>query len=212
MRNDMSRSVAAVLSDRRGVAWFLVFAGTCVLCSLHTLPSAPALRAAEPSTEEDLFVEKLSPDRERLTKQYEADTRRITIRQISLFHYRFLEAIDRCAETVSAQYCGILYWGTAHPKQKVEDNLGDVLGWHVFKDGVGIFSLWISTQRTAETVAKCAIEGQVFFVNVTSVSNNRSVDDRMPELGGHSVREVLANIEKPSGSGLKGNLEPTKKK
>lgn len=62
---------------------------------------------------------------------------------------------------------------------------------------VGIFGFWISTARTNSTVALCDVEGTKLFLNVDFVAGFRSVDDKLPQLGGRTVRETLRLLERP---------------
>jgi hypothetical protein len=70
-----------------------------------------------------------------------------------------------------------------------------LLEWDVHR-GVVIFSLRISTRRTKETLVKCRVDEKDLFVSVPFVDDDRSVDAKLPELGGKSVREVLQFLER----------------
>ncbi|MHC4400307.1 MAG: hypothetical protein ACYTG0_11585 [Planctomycetota bacterium] len=87
---------------------------------------------------------------------------------------------------------------------------GEPLHWGVGDDDmVGVFRFWISTQHTKQTLAKCKIEGRKLFVNVDLVKHGQSVDAKLPELEGRSVREVLKLIEKPGPEpGLPDYIKP----
>ena len=75
-------------------------------------------------------------------------------------------------------------------------SLGEPLHWTVGKEDMsGVIGVWISTERTKQTLAKCRLEDREFFVNVDFVARGESVDSMLPELGGRSVREVLKPIE-----------------
>jgi hypothetical protein len=152
----------------------------------------------------------LSPDDIARTKLESEDERRITIRQANLFHYRF---IDNCMEPlpddIILQYQGILTDNGVKQGQRIEGSIGWPLGWQLLteKDGeIGlVYTFWISTERIKQTIAKCQIEGKVIYVNADSNENNRTLDDKLPELGNRSVREVLLKIEKthPGSEGTK---------
>ncbi len=156
----------------------------------------------EPLGELGPFVRELPPDVVGFLKQQQADQRQITIREANLFHRHF---IDTCMtilpREITLHYSGLV--ATDHGRlhfQGVsqEINVGDPLRWGVAdKDRLGVFDVWISTQRTKQTLAKCTLEGRQLFVNVDFVGFGHGVDDKLPALGGQSVREVLANIEKP---------------
>jgi hypothetical protein len=63
-----------------------------------------------------------------------------------------------------------------------------------------IFEFWISTQQTRSTIKTCRIEGKQMFVNVESVIRKETVDQPLQELGGRSVRSVLAWLtDRPPG-------------
>jgi hypothetical protein len=88
-------------------------------------------------------------------------------------------------------------------------DLGWPLHWAVSGEDLVVFKFWISTQRTKQTLAKCKLEGRELFVNVDFVTGNQSVDEKLPELGGRSVREVLKHIEKPGPKpGLREDIQP----
>lgn len=133
---------------------------------------------------------------DRLVSQQQQSMRYITIRDANLFHKRF---IDRCMgqlpDEVTIEYVGLL--GTDNGRRKTRIVTDDVLGalsWHVQTDLV-IFDMWISTMRTKETVVKCSIENRDVFVNVLGIDDGRGLDEKLPELGGHSVTELLSLLE-----------------
>ncbi len=136
------------------------------------------------------------------SKQRAVDQRQLTIREANLFHRHF---IDTCMKAMpihtTLSYDGLVATDNGRlPLQLVSEeiNVGDPLRWGVGGgDGFGLFEFWISTQRTKQTLAKCTLEGRQLFVNVDFVGFGHGIDDKLPALGGQSVREVLANIEKP---------------
>jgi hypothetical protein len=76
----------------------------------------------------------------------------------------------------------------------VTDDVLGSLSWHVQADLV-IFDMWISTMRTKETVVKYSIENRDLFVNVLGIDGGRGLDEKLPELGGHSVKGLLSLLE-----------------
>jgi hypothetical protein len=182
------------------------FSGLARLTMLTAIAALPCgecsspCRAADGPTSRRAFVPELPPDAAAILKQRRGDERRITIRQANLFHRHFIDAcMGAMPEDVKLSYGGVLAAENGRETLKVEltiVNLGDTLHWRL-ASSFGIFSVWISTERTKQTLAKCNLEGQDIFVNVDFVRDSRSVDDKLPELGGRSVREVLSNIEKP---------------
>ena len=160
-----------------------------------------AIRAAETAGEEAAsrsgFVAELTAEEAQLIAQREADSRRITILEANLIHARF---IDRCMERlptgVALEYSGALGTENGGTGLRIIGGVGCPLEWAVHKNVV-IFSFWISTRRMKETLAKCSIEGKDIFLNVSFVDEARSVDAKLAELGGRSVREVVSAIEKP---------------
>jgi hypothetical protein len=159
------------------------------------------------------FVAELTPDMVALVKQQEADERRLTIREANLFHRHF---IDTCMEVMPTEvtfgYCGLLATDNGRHPLRTYGNVIDIglpLHWGVGRGQLGVFGFWISTQRTKQTLAKCKLEGRELFVNVDFVTGNQSVDAKLPELGGRSVREVLKHIEKPGPKpGLPEDIKP----
>ena len=49
--------------------------------------------------------------------------------------------------------------------------------------------------QTKETVVKCSIENRDLFVNVLGINGGRGLDEKLPELGGHSVKQLLSLLE-----------------
>ena len=141
-------------------------------------------------------------------KQQAADERCVTIRQANLLHRHFLEEVYepfQSWESVGREpelpgthlrYKGMLR-RTCEGGLRLADDVGDPLEWMFERLGEGVFTITVTTVKTKLTLAKCSIEGQDFYANVLWVFHGHTVDDRLPELGGHSVREVLARIEAP---------------
>jgi len=171
----------------------------CILaCSIGAKPARPRCRtvpaeAAKPAKGD-------CSDEQRLWRQMLADERRFTIRQVNLFYYHFVHrcVMEGLPDDVLCQYIGLL--GTEigwRRGQRVMDSIGLPLSWSVYKDGgVVIFEVGITTKPTPKTVAKCCIEGQEMYLNVLHVNKDRDVDEKLPELGGRSVREVLSKMDK----------------
>jgi hypothetical protein len=142
------------------------------------------------------FVKELPPDRAAFFKQLEADERRITVRQANLFHYRFIHTcMTRLPPNLTVQQGGLLATFNAAKGIWLADSIGDPLSWTVFKD-LGVFEFWITTAKTKFTLAKCTLEGTDIYVNVIDACGKRTVDEKLPELGGKSVREVFSEIDK----------------
>ncbi len=156
----------------------------------------------EPPAEPGPFVRELPPDVVGFLKQQQADQRQLTIREANLFHRHF---IDTCMKAMpihtTLSYDGLVATDNGRlPLQLVSEeiNVGDPLRWGVGSgDGFGLFEFWISTQHTKQTLAQCTLEGRQLFVNVDFVGFDHGIDDKLPALGGQSVREVLAHLEKP---------------
>lgn len=141
-----------------------------------------------------------------LWEQASADERRLTIRQVSSFHFRFIvRCMGDMPRNVFLQYQGILGTDKGQPVGRrmisPDDRLGAPLEWGLFVEGgAGIFSFAITTRPTKQTVVKCDIEGQVIYVNETGVAGDRGVDGKLPELGGRTVREVLSLLNRKDRS------------
>ena len=175
---------------------------TCSLCVILNA-ATPLVRGDEKEKRPAVLVGDLSADEDLIRDQQLSDARRITLRQANVFHFYFIE---RCMEVlpdeVRCRNGGLLATDRGQRVgQRVvapmDDAIGAPLQWSVYRNGIGIFSVWISTKRTKQTLAKCAIEGQDIFLNVCFVSHFRNVDAKLPEFGGRSVQEVLRLIEPP---------------
>jgi hypothetical protein len=130
-----------------------------------------------------------------LMKLMDEEERKITIRQANLFHREFMaRCVDDLPLDVGFQYRGPLTVGSSRKGQRVEGEPAGVLEWCVYRNVV-LFSFWISTVRTHQTVAKRRIEGTAIFVNISFTDENRSLDEAFPELGGRSVRDVVSRLE-----------------
>ncbi|MCL4190973.1 MAG: hypothetical protein KJZ87_04440 [Thermoguttaceae bacterium] len=88
----------------------------------------------------------------------------------------------------------------------------NTLHWLVVGRGIVAFDFWISTQPTTETVTDTMIEGQKIFVNVSHVNTNRGLDAPLERLGGLSVRQTLAKLNKPWPVTLEDLKEQAKNK
>jgi hypothetical protein len=130
----------------------------------------------------------------------DADERHISIREANLFHLHFIDTcMDVMPREVTLHYDGLVATDNGrHPWRAISHlAIGSPLHWGVGREDFRVFGFWISTQRTKQTLAKCILEGRQLFVNVDFVKNLRSVDEKLSDLGGRSVREVVANVEKP---------------
>jgi hypothetical protein len=177
------------------VARLCLFILAGLACAWCAVPPAPA------ASEHRLHNHTGSVDDEReledVRKQMQADERRITIRQANLFQYRFVDqCMEGLPEGVTVEYAGVLRTLNAQTGQRVMNQIGDPLRWDIVKDVV-VFSLWTSTEPTKQTLAKCSIEGLELFVNVDFVDEKRGIDEKMPELGRRSIREVVSKIAQP---------------
>ena len=133
-------------------------------------------------------------DLELMKLEREAE-RKISIRQANLFHREFMSrCVDDLPLDVGFWYQGPLFTGSSRKGQRVQGEPAGILTWVVHRNVV-LFSLWISTVRTSQTVSKCKIEGKDIFVNVDFVDKFRSLDEAFPELGGRSVRAVVSRLE-----------------
>ncbi|MCL4190972.1 MAG: hypothetical protein KJZ87_04435 [Thermoguttaceae bacterium] len=206
--------------SRKRLLCSVVPAGVAIV-ALHAIVTsfAPLSPAAEPIVSADPFsgpprseVQQLAD--QRLFDQQQRDERQITIRQANAFHVRFGEmVINELPWDVTYRYGG--------PLRIVEDRRaarrqagrsGNTLSWLVLARGIAMFHFWISTQPTTETVTDTMIEGQKIFVNVSHVNTNRGLDAPLERLGGLSVRQTLAKLNKPWPVTLEDLKEQAKNK
>ena len=159
------------------------------------------------------FVKELPAAVAEACKQLDADERRVTIRQANLFHRHLIDVLidESIFASVRPPYpppLQVRYHGSLATegvydidgiieKLTLEGSIGGPLSWSIGAGGLGIFDVDLTTAKTKFSLAKCSIEGQEFYANVMSVVDLHSVDDKLPQLGGKSVREVLAKIEQP---------------
>jgi hypothetical protein len=138
--------------------------------------------------------------------------RKISIRQANLFHREFMSrCVDDLPLDVGFWYQGPLFTGSSRTGLRVLGEPACILEWVVHRNVV-LFSLWISTVRTSQTVSKCKIEGKNIFVNVSFVDEFRSLDEAFPELGGRSIREVVSRLAHDSAASNKEqNAKPGKR-
>jgi len=125
--------------------------------------------------------------------------RSLTIYEINVFHARF---IDECMEgleldeKILLKYHGMLNKrGADREKLQVvepRDFAGSVC-WTVTKDGV-LFRFWISLEKQSDTVTDCKIGDRVVYVNVEFVNRLRTVEEKLPELGNRSIKELLGAL------------------
>ncbi|MCZ2077453.1 MAG: hypothetical protein LC130_20935 [Bryobacterales bacterium] len=190
---------------RKRLLCSVVPAGVAIV-ALHAIVTsfAPLSPAAEPTVSADPFsgpprseAQQLA-DR-RLFDQQQQDERQITIRQANAFHVRFAETVlPEMPWDVTFQYSGPLY-RIGHQRQAHHNagRIANTLHWLVVGRGIVAFDFWISTQPTTETVTDTMIEGQKIFVNVSHVNANRGLDAPLGGLGGLTVRQTLAKLNKP---------------
>jgi hypothetical protein len=140
-----------------------------------------------------------TPEQLRWFEQQESDANRITAHQLNLFHRRF---IDKCMSAIperfEVQYLGLLGTDNGRHRQNIKDHLGLPLHWAV-QDHVRLFTVWISTKPTEITVAKCILDDVTVYVNVGFVDEDRSPLEKLPELNGRSVRDILIKIGEEAG-------------
>jgi hypothetical protein len=144
-------------------------------------------------------AEDVSPEWKALEKLRASDLRRVSVADCSLFHQRFfLRCVERLPDTVYFAYAGTLRRHSARTGQRITPTEGvvDGLSWTVMEK-VGVFTFWISTKPNVETLDECQTNNQRFYINIGSISKYAGVDDRLPALGGRSVREVVAFIHVP---------------
>lgn len=124
--------------------------------------------------------------------------REITIREANLFHKQFVETcMENLPREITLQYIGNLGADNGRHKQRIlTDEVTAVLHWNVQDHSVR-FSFWISTMETKDTLARCSIEKPDIFVNVDFVDGDRSVNQKLPELGNQSVKDVLYYLNLP---------------
>ena len=133
-----------------------------------------------------------------LSAQYRADERVVTARQVNLFHLRFIETVmDDLPRLVALDYQGLVATDCEQDRPRKAGDIGLPLSWALGHDGRAVCTFWLSTQPTPETAAEVPIEGQKLFVNVDSVIGNSGLDIPLPELGGLTVRQRLAKLNKP---------------
>ncbi len=122
----------------------------------------------------------------------EEDERRITIREANLFHRHF---IDTCMTVLPREVTfgndGLLATDNGrhslNPRPRGQIYIANPLSSGAADaDQLGIFGFWISTRQTTQTIAHCVLEGRQLFLNVDYVKDGRSVDDKLPALGGQS--------------------------
>ncbi len=149
-----------------------------------------------------------------LAKLRDNDSKIITIREAALFHrmimdrcfhaYQTFDPLEEKRELHSRSplrevrprslvvegdsgVTSSLYWDIVSPKKFV------------------IFNFWISTKRTNRSMLDVTIEGRKLFINISHVTENQSVDKKLPELDNKSVREFLSPLKS------KASKEDTKK-
>lgn len=201
-----SRPFAATPSAKR-VGWNGILRGAAVRCAwamaigmsgLIPIAAEGAGIPAEKNATRSGFVAQLTPEESQLVNDQMAAAREVSVLQANIIHARFL---DRCLEPlpegVALGYGGMLCREGSRTGQRIVGSFGSPVEWDVHKN-IAVFSFWVSTRRTKDTLATCSIEGKDIFVNVSFVDENRSVDAKLPELGGRSVREVVSAIERPS--------------
>lgn len=134
-----------------------------------------------------------APNEEQLDMMAEAT--KITAFQINRFHQRLIEqCMPLLPKEVELQYLGVVSTNNGRKKTIIKDDFGLPLSW-AFQDDIVVFSLWISTAPTHATTARCRLDDSTLYVNVDGIDQNRGVDDKLPELGFRSVRQILSSLE-----------------
>lgn len=121
----------------------------------------------------------------------------LSIRQVNLFHYKFVTtSMTKIPDELMVRYLGPLgrHSGRLGPAAKPPQE-ADFLSWQVHKDDTPVFTFRLSTQRNKDTLTQCRVDNRNLFVSATFIAGNRSVDDKLPELEGRSIREVLKYLE-----------------
>lgn len=125
-----------------------------------------------------------------LRELWEHDLDQITVGQLTGFHNLL---IQRCGaalpDGLEIRYLGSVAASPGGLKIEGHETAG-ALNWSVEKS-VQIFTSWISTRRTNETVASVKIKCAMLYVNVGHVDEFRSIGQPMPKLGGRSVKDIL---------------------
>lgn len=173
----------------------------------------------------------LDPDKPHpILDAMEASAAEIRIREINRFH---LALLDRCLErlpeqqkqTLSVHYQGILAKENSRKQKwtvlegsgvrmgagfRVHGDYGQPLAWTVQdQDTGGLFHLWVSISKTAQTVTECVVGEKTLHVNVSGVATSpgimRTFSNRedaaellnlsRPQLGGQSIVEFLSLLK-----------------
>lgn len=186
-------------TDRRRIGRFLLMLGFAIIVAPNVLgallgqrhlgvalaDNGPKVSRPQFSRENDTVENRAIDD---LRKR---DLGRITLRQITGFHNSLVSLCgSKLPKDVRIRYLGSLAYGRENLKILGQED-GLALDWSVEKS-VRFFTLWVSTERTNQTLTSRKVECVEFFVNVDFVDEFRSVDEKMPELGGRSVRELLS--------------------
>ena len=158
-------------------------------CQQHKQPDIQHEPDTGPFTRESA-----DPEQE---QQIKADSRAISIRLANLFHYKFVTScMQHIPDNLQVQYGGHLGTDSGRLGQRFNDSEVTLfLEWDVHGDLV-VFSFRISTKPTKHTLAKCQVDNTELFVEANFVDKNRPVDEKLPELGGLSVKEVLLYLER----------------
>lgn len=132
--------------------------------------------------------------------QMNNDLREITLREATLFHQRVVRTFRReLPQNLEFRYWGPLSRDIARQKLVVhQDEVPFALFWSV-QDALVVFSFWISTARTEDTVAVSTIEGRKLYVNVYSINKDQSPDEMLKALGGRTVRDTLMLLQEEPG-------------
>lgn len=173
----------------------------------------PPAFSSELDTVESLAIE----------KQMEEDLQRISLRTTELFHRHLVASLrSTLPETITIRNGSALardhreskglegkYEISGGPIQRQDLPLSNALFWTVNAE-VAVFKFWISTVRTNSTAAVCNVDKQTLYLNVDAVYGKNpeadakdAVDEKLEQLGGRTVREVLQIVEEASRKCIK---------
>ena len=174
-------------------------------------PSSKSTQPMDASVEEPADATALIFSGSKATQQFwrqaDRDARRVSVRTANHIHRTLVIWMWRQMPKESGLQ--LLYGGLigADPKDRVADIsaglIGTPLSWMVIDDEDNpLFELWFSTKRGPDTVAECRIDEHTFFISVSIAVGSEPRDSPrmcqpLEKLGGKSVQEVLALLEKP---------------
>ncbi len=135
-------------------------------------------------------------DSSRIDDEMPRDIERISIATVSRFHDMVVsKCLAELPGDLNLQNCGPIGTYTYARGQRLEgDPAWNCLTWQVNND-LGVFGFKVSLRKTAASVVDLQLDAHRLFVSVDSIQNGKDLDDRLPDLGGLSIRQVLNRLK-----------------